>query len=401
MDRIPLVLRLVIAIFLGFILGSILGPLSREGYVTANVPIQLLTTFNGLFSNFLGFIVPLLILSFVAVGIGELGQGAGKMLGITIFLAYTSTTLAAFLALMVGTGVLPNFLNNGTVDLNTIQNLNEFLPSAYFDIAMPGVFSAMTALILAFVLGVGLASSDQDSALFSSVKTFQNIIEKVITNIIIPLLPFHIAGIFASMAFGGKAIEIMRMMAIVFALIIVMHWTILIVHYIVAGLVKKVNPFTLLKNMIPAYVAAIGTQSSTATMPVTHRQMIKNGLSEDVANFTVPLFATIHMPGSVITVTTCAIAVSTIMGHSLDMTQLIGFILMLGVMMVAAPGVPGGSIMASIGILESMLGFDPIMISLMVTLYLAQDSFGTATNVTSDGALAFMVEKVVKKQKAS
>jgi Na+/H+-dicarboxylate symporter len=398
MKEVPLIVRLLIAIAVGSILGMVLGPLARDGMVIAEVPIRLLTTFNGLFGNFLGFIVPLLIVAFVSVGIGELGNGAGKMLGITVGLAYTSTVLAALFALAVASGVVPMLLGGSAVDVQSLQNLEETLPLRYFSIAMPAVFSSMTALVLAFILGLGVASSGQDSALFASLKTFQGIIEGVITKVIIPLLPFHIAGVFASMAFGGKAMEIMRMMLMIFALIVVLHWIVLSVEYLVAGILNKISPVVLLKNMIPAYVTAVGTQSSAATMPVTHRQMMKNGVSEEVANFTVPLFATIHMPGSVITVTTCAIAVATVMGHPLEPIQMIGFIFMLGVMMVASPGVPGGSIMAAIGVLESVLGFDPIMLSLMITLYLAQDSFGTAANVTGDGAMAAIINKISGKK---
>lgn len=229
---------------------------------------------------------------------------------------------------------------------------------------------------------------------------FQQIIEKVISYIIIPLLPFHIFGIFANMAYGGAVFEILSLFAVVFILIIIMHWVMLTGQYTTAGLLQKKNPFALIRTMLPAYFTALGTQSSAATIPVTLRQARKTGVKERVADFTVPLFATIHLSGSTITLVTCAIGVILLTGQAPSFGNFFPFILMLGVTMIAAPGVPGGAVMAAIGLLEVMLGFDETMVALMIALYLAQDSFGTAANVTGDGALANIVDRFTPSQKA-
>lgn len=396
--KLPLIWKLIMAITTGIVVGFILNLIANEGNYWAQIPIRLLATFNGLFGNFLGFVVPLLILAFVAVGIGGLEHGAGRMLGFSVLLAYLSTLFAAIMAYVVASISLSNLLRRGSVDVSSLYNAEEFLLSGYFNVEMPVVFSVISALLLAFILGLGISSARGKGLLYEGLESFQGIIEKVIANVIIPLLPLHIAGIFANMAFSGKAAQVMSTLIIVFILVLVLHWIVLLILFFIAGSINKRNPFKLLKNMLVAYVAALGTQSSVATMPVTRKQTLENGVSEEVTNFVIPLFATIHMPGSVITITTCAIAVSTLMGHTLDVSSMIGFVFMLGIMIVAAPGVPGGAIMASLGVLESFLGFDPIMLSIMIALYLAQDSFGTATNVTGGGALAVVVDNLYNKK---
>lgn len=229
---------------------------------------------------------------------------------------------------------------------------------------------------------------------------FNLIIDKVISKIIIPLLPIHIFGIFLNMTFAGQVAKILSVFALVFLLIILMHLCILVLQYVVAGAINKKNPFYLLKTMAPAYFTALGTQSSAATIPITLKQARKTGASDRVTGFTVPLFATIHLSGSTITLTTCSIAVMMLNNHAYSLTEMIPFIFMLGIVMVAAPGVPGGAVMAATGILQSMLGFDETMVALMIALYLAQDSFGTATNVTGDGALSMIVDRFSKKEQA-
>jgi Na+/H+-dicarboxylate symporter len=258
----------------------------------------------------------------------------------------------------------------------------------------------MSALILAFLLGIGMASTGSKT-MFSFFEEFQAVIEKTITYVIIPLLPIHIFGIFGNMAYGGAVAEILSLFAVVFILIIILHWVMLLMQYTAAGTLNKKNPFSLLKTMLPAYFTALGTQSSAATIPVTVRQARKTGANERVIDFAVPLFATIHLSGSTITIVSCAVGVMLLTGDVPSFGSIVPLILMLGVTMIAAPGVPGGAVMAAIGLLETMLGFDSTMVALMIALYLAQDSFGTATNVTGDGALAMIVDRFTNGKQAA
>ncbi|WP_135501393.1 dicarboxylate/amino acid:cation symporter, partial [Planococcus koreensis] len=358
---------------------------------------RVFATFNAIFGSFLNFIVPLIILGFIAPGIAKLGKGSGKLLGLATFFAYFSTIIAGILAFMASTTILPNFMKAGT--MSNIDDPEHALAASYLTLEMPPVFGVMSALILAFLLGIGMASTGSKT-MVSFFDEFQAVIEKTISYVIIPLLPFHIFGIFGNMAYGGAVAEILSLFAVVFVMIIILHWIMLLLQYTAAGTLNKKNPFFLLKTMMPAYFTALGTQSSAATIPVTVQQARKTGANERVVDFAVPLFATIHLSGSTITIVSCAVGVMLLTGEVPAFGSILPFILMLGVTMIAAPGVPGGAVMAAIGLLESMLGFDQTMIALMIALYLAQDSFGTATNVTGDGALSMIVDRFTNGKKA-
>lgn len=382
--KLGLLAKIIIAILSAVILGNFVS----EPFV------RIFATFNGLFGNFLNFVVPLIIIGFIAPGIAQLGKGSGKLLGLATFFAYFSTILAGIVAFFVARNVLPNFIANG--EMESMKNPEEFLAQAFFKVDMPPLMDVMAALIFAFIIGIGMAAIQSD-VMKRGFEEFNVIIEKLISFVIIPLLPFHIFGIFLNMTFGGQVAKILSVFAIVFVLIIVMHWVILLVQYTAAGILNKKNPLKLLRIMLPAYFTALGTQSSAAAIPVTLRQAQKTGASEKVTNFTIPLFATIHLSGSTITLVTCSLGVMMMNGMDISFAQYIGFIFMLGITMVAAPGVPGGAVMAAIGLLQTMLGFDETMVALMIALYLAQDSFGTATNVTGDGALSMIVDRFNKK----
>lgn len=379
--------RIVVAIILGVLIGLI----APEGLV------RVFATFTTIFGNFLNFVVPLIILGFIAPGIAKLGKGSGKLLGMATGVAYASTVIAGILAFFAATTVLPNVMKEGS--LSSMEDPEHALAATYIALDMPPVFGVMSALILAFLLGIGMASTGSKT-MASFFDEFQAIIEKTISYVIIPLLPFHIFGIFANMAYGGAVFEILSLFAIVFVMIIILHWTMLLIQYSSAGALKGKNPFGILKTMMPAYFTALGTQSSAATIPVTLRQARKSGVNERVADFTVPLFATIHLSGSTITLVSCAIGVMLLTGGVPAFGDFFPFILMLGVTMIAAPGVPGGAVMAAIGLLEVMLGFDATMVALMIALYMAQDSFGTAANVTGDGALAHIVDRFTNGRKS-
>ena len=379
-----LLARIITAIGLAIIVGQFMP----EWFV------RIFATFNDLFGGFLTFVVPLIIIGFIAPGIAQLGAGSGKLLTLATFFAYFSTIIAGLLAYFAASNVLPKFIseNKGS----DVSDPSAFLAKAYFEIEMIPIMDVMAALIFAFILGVGMTVTKSD-VLKRGFEEFNAIVSKVISFIIIPLLPFHIFGIFLNMTFAGQVAKILSVFAIVFLLIIALHWIMLLIQYTIAGLLNGQNPLKLLRLMLPAYFTALGTQSSAATIPVTLQQAKKTGASDKVTDFTVPLFATIHLSGSTITIVSCAIGVMLMNGIDFTFTTMIGFILMLGVTMIAAPGVPGGGVMAAIGLLGKMLGFDETMIALMIALYMAQDSFGTATNVTGDGALAIIVDKVGNK----
>ena len=382
MKKIGLLPKLIIGLIAGIIIGKI-------GFVPL---LRIMLTFNGLFGNFLQFVIPLIILGFVAPGIGDLGKKAGKLLAVTTVLAYGSTIVSGSLAFFTNSILLKKILPAGAA-LAEGSHPEAGLLSGYLTVDMPPIMGVMTALLMAFIIGIGIAVVE-GTTLKNFMNEIQTIVEKIITNIIIPFLPLYIAGIFANMTYAGEIIKIMSVFAKVFGIIIILHFVILLVQYTIAGTLAGANPLLLIRKMLPAYFTAIGTQSSAATIPVTLNQTKENGVNEGIADFTIPLCATIHLSGSTITLVSCSMAVMMLHGMPITFSGMFGFILMLGVTMVAAPGVPGGAVMAALGLLESMLGFGPELTSLMIALYLTQDSFGTACNVTGDGAIAIMVNKI-------
>lgn len=375
--------RLILAIVIGVLIGS----------YTPELVVRFVVTLSSIFGNFLSFSVPLIIIAFVAPGIGDLGQGAGKTLGITVAIAYASTILAGTLAYFTDSALFPSLVE---VVTHTAENPEEALLAPLFIIEMPPLMGVMTALLLAFILGIGMAAINSVS-LSRAMHEFQNIIQNMLTNVIIPLLPLLICGTFANMAYAGQVQQLLSTFAKVYIVIILLHCAMLFLQYFIAGTIAKKNPIKCLLTMLPAYMTAIGTQSSAATIPVTLKQTKENGVKEDVADFVIPLCATIHLSGSTITLTSCAIAVMMMNGMPVSFAQMLPFIFMLGIVMVAAPGVPGGAIMAALGVLSTMLGFTEQMLPIMIALYLAQDSFGTACNVTGDGAIAILVDKLTTK----
>ena len=399
LKKIPLILWIVIAIGAGVLIGLFTpGMISGINDATgAAIPtdliVQLFVSFSTVFSAFLSFAIPLIIIGFIVPGIGSLAQGAGKMLGITVGLAYLSSILAGFLALTCALLLYPIILKGQ--QLASFDNPENALSTGYVSIQLTPIMGVLSALILSFILGLGITAL-KTRAMLNLFEDFQVIVEKMLGYVIIPLLPVHIVGVFANMTLAGQVAKILTVFVWVFAMIFILHWVTLTLQYSVAGAVSRRNPFKMLKTMMPAYLTAIGTQSSAATIPVTVRSAKKAGVSARVADFAIPLCATIHLSGSMITITSCAVAVLFMTGKGPDFGSLAPMVLVLGVMMVAAPGVPGGGVMTAIGLLESMLGFDSSMIALMIALYLAQDSLGTATNVTGDATIATLTERISK-----
>ncbi len=389
--KIGLLPKIIIAIIAGLLLGMLLPKATLSEAV-----VRIFVTFNGIFASFLFFCIPLIIVGLVAPGIADLGKSAGWLLAVTTLIAYGSTIFSGFFTYFSCRTVFPYLIEPGTV-LASVDNPENSLLSAFFTIEMPPVFGVMTALVLSFILGIGIAVSKGET-LKLAVTEFRSIIERVIAAVIIPLLPVYIFGIFLNMSYSETAFAIIKIFGKIIGVIFVLHILLLLIQYFVAGAIAGRNPFKLLYGMLPAYMTALGTSSSAATIPVTLAQTKKNGVSEDIVDFCVPLCATIHLAGSTMKITAMALAICMLTGRPFDTGLFSGLILMLGVMMVAAPGVPGGAIMAAIGILQSMLGFDEVAIGLITALYIAIDSFGTACNVTGDGAIAVVVDKIAKKK---
>ncbi len=379
--KIGLLGRILIAIALGIALGHIF-----------TLPwVRIFATFNSIFGQFLGFIIPLIILGLVTPAIADIGKGAGKLLLITVGIAYADTVVAAILSYATGTTFFPSLIGNGSQTLETVEKSAEILP--YFTINIPATIDVMSALVLSFIVGLGIAYGGH-TVLRGATNEMKAIIVGVIERVIIPLLPVYIFGIFLNMTFSGDVMRMMTVFAKIIVVIFALHIFVLLYQYLIAGAIVRKNPFRLLANMFPAYLTALGTSSSAATIPVALKQTRKNGVSEGVAGFVIPLCATVHLSGSAMKITACAFTIALLEGLPTDFPLFLHFIMVLAIFMVAAPGVPGGAIMASLAPLGSILGFGENEQALMIALYIAMDSFGTACNVTGDGAIALVVDKL-------
>ena len=379
--RIGLLGRILIAIALGVLLGQVLD-LSW---------VRIFVTFNSVFGQFLGFMIPLIIVGLVTPAIAEIGSGVGKLLLITVIIAYVDTVAAAILSYGTGATFFPTLLGTGGQQLETIEKSAEILP--YFTLNMPPLLDVMSALVLSFIVGLGIAYG-RLRVLREATGEMKTIITGVIERVIIPLLPVYIFGIFLSMTVSGEVMRMMTVFAKIIIVIFALHIFVLLYQYFIVGALVKRNPLKLLARMFPAYLTALGTSSSAATIPVALKQTLKNGVSEGVAGFVIPLCATIHLSGSAMKITACAFTIALLEGMPHDFPLFLHFILVLAIFMVAAPGVPGGAIMAALAPLSSILGFGENEQALMIALYIAMDSFGTACNVTGDGAIALAVDKI-------
>lgn len=377
--KIGLLARIIIAIILGI----------GAGYLFPDWLARTFITFNSIFSEFLGFIIPLIIIGFVAPAIADIGKRASKMLIATAALAYIATLASGLLSYFTGATLFPSLIESGSLS-SEIGDAHNLAP--YFTVTIPSLMNVMTALVLAFTLGLGGAQLSTQY-LRNILIDFRDIINLVIAKVIIPLLPLYIFGIFMNMAISGQVGGILMTFISIIAIIFGLHIFILVFQYCIAAIFAKKNPFKMLGMMMPAYFTALGTQSSAATIPVTLRQTVMMGVKSNVAGFVIPLCATIHMSGSTLKIVACALALMIAGGMEYNFMMFAGFICMLGITMIAAPGVPGGAIMASLGLLSSMLGFSEADNALMIALYIAMDSFGTACNVTGDGAIAQIINR--------
>ena len=382
--KVNLLVLIIIAIILGVACGNFFSQWM----------VRLFITFNSIFSNFLSFSIPLIILGFVTPAISEIGKGVGKMLVVTILLSYGFTIGAGFMSYFTSVSFFPLMLGSEMKATVVSNNLDTLSP--YFTIPMPPLMDIMSALIFSFVMGVGITFlKNGQNVLARFFSEFRNIIAWVISRIIVPLLPIYIFGIFLNMTFSGEVASVLTTFFKIIVVIFIMHIVWLIGLYLIGACFSKniKNPFKLLWLMMPAYFTALGTQSSAATIPVTLRQVEKMGVSEATAGFTVPLCATIDLSGSALKIVACSLALMMVKGMDYNLSMFAYFIAMVGITLVAAPGVPGGAIMAALGLLSSILGFSDADNALIIALYIAMDSFGTACNVTGDGAISLIIDR--------
>ena len=383
-------MKLLLKLISGIIVGVAIG----AGYYAVGggfleFLVRLLATLETILGSFIFFMIPFIILFFIASGISQINQGSGKVVGATLGIAYVSTIGAGLLAYFVATLVMPRITDGGSVPEEGSA------PGAFFEFDIPPAMDILTALVLAFALGIVITLTKTDT-MRKWVDDGKIITEYIIEKVVIRILPFYIAGVFAGMASEGTVFDTLAVFGLVLLVAVILHWIWITVQYTVAGSLLKRNPFAMIKNMLPAYFTALGTMSSAATIPVTLKQTKQNGIRTRIADFVIPLCATIHLSGSTITIVSCSIAVMTVLpGYEIPgFGTMLGTILLLGVVMIAAPGVPGGAIMAASGVLMSSLGFTEAAVAFMIALYMAQDSFGTATNITGDGAVAGIVDAV-------
>ncbi len=389
-----LVPRILIAIIIGVLLGQWLF-----------IPdwfIQVLVTLSTLFSSFLNFIIPLMIIGLIVKGISDLADGAGKLLGLTVGIAYGSTLLAGSLAYLVGSLLLPLFITSDTVA--NVAGAGEGM-EPFFSIPLEPMVDVTAAIIFAFLMGLGISwlkgkHPEEGAVIYSFFSGFEKIIMQVLRLIIIPLLPIYILGNFADLSRSGAIFSILSVFWRVFLIVIALHLIYLFAMFLVAGGVSGKNPFFYMKNQVRGYTTALGTQSSAATIPVNVEVSRANGVSKTIGNFVVPLCATIHLAGSMITITMCALAVTQMYGIPVTFTQILGFIAVLGIAMVAAPGAPGGAIMSALPFLPMAGIVTDAMQQLMISLYITQDSFGTAANVSGDNAIAVYIDEIYKRDKS-
>lgn len=377
--------RIALAIALGILLGS---------FVPSGI-VRAVVTCNSIFDQFIKFMVPIIILGLVAPAIAETGRGAGKMLALTVGIAYASTLFAGFLGYFVSIEAFPGLVSAEAAD--AVKKTAAVFPS-YVTIKIPPMLDVMTSLVFSFILGLGIIFSKSE-VLKKATLEFRSIVTKTIASALVPILPFYIFGMFLEMTAAGKTKTVLSAFAAIIIVFTLLTFVVILIQYIVAGAIARKNPFKALAKMAPAYFTALGTSSSAATIPVTRNQAVETGVRPETADFTIPLCATVHLAGSTVKIVACAVALLLMdgKGAEINIASFAAFIAMTGIVMVAAPGVPGGAVMAALGILESILGFNEAQLGLMITLYVATDSIGTACNVTGDGAIAMIVDKLCPK----
>ena len=379
---------LIVKLIAGVIIGLLVGLKCDEK------SIQIFMSIKQILGQIIFYAVPLVIVGFITPAITGLKQNANKLLTTALIIAYVSSIGAAFMSMIAGYIIIPNL--NIASDVAGTKELPEIL----FSLSIPPMFPVMTALVTSIIFGLAIiwTKSELMEKLFIE---FNNIMMVVVQKIVVPILPFFVASTFATLAYEGAIIHQFPVFIKAIIIVIVMHYIWLAVLYGIGGTISKSNPFEVLKHYGPAYLTAVGTMSSAATLPVSLECARKSTvLDREIVDFAIPIGATIHLCGSVLTEVFFVMTVSKILtGNIPPVGTMVVFILLLGIFAIEAPGVPGGTVMASLGIIISVLGFDQSGTALMLTIFALQDSFGTACNVTGDGAIALMLTGLYKKQK--
>ena len=372
--------KVVIAIVVGALLGLILP----------DVVVRIFKTFNVLFAQLLKFVVPLLVLGLVTPSIANLGRGAGKMLLTVMLIAYCSTVCGALFSFGVSSNIFPMYLEPGELSSAAVSE-KEFLP--YIDLKIPPICDIMTALVLSFVIGVGIIFTGANG-LKKGFEEFGEIVKLTIENVIIPFLPVYIFTMICEMSAKGVIDVVLGTGFKVILTGVILSILYLIVQYCIAGIIARKNPLKMIWNIIPAYLTGFSICSSSACIPVTYECTLKNGVRKDIADFVIPLCSTVHMCGSTIKLTVTSVAVAYMFGEPITFGLFMQFALMQAIAAVAAPGVMGGVLMASVGLLGTVLGFSDTMTTLMMTIYLALDGYGPAVNVSGDAAIAVIADRL-------
>ena len=383
--------RLLVGVVAGIIAGQLAGMESAGAAGTA--VMNVVVTMRFILSELINFCVPLIIIGFIAPSITRLGRSASRMLGVALFCAYTSSLLAALLSMAAGYGIIPHLSI-----VSEVEGLKE-LPEIVFQLEIPEIMSVMSALVLSVLLGLACTWTKAET-MTNLLEEFQKIVLEIVTRVVIPLLPVFIGFTFCALSYEGTITKQLPVFIQVVLIVIVGHYLWMAVLYIAAGIYSKSNPLNVVKNYGPAYITAIGTMSSAATLAVALRCAKKSTppLRDDMVDFGIPLFANIHLCGSVLTEVFFVMTVSKILyGNLPSPGTMVLFCVLLGVFAIGAPGVPGGTVMASLGLITGVLGFDGTGTALMLTIFALQDSFGTACNITGDGALTLILSGYAKK----
>ncbi|CEN78770.1 dicarboxylate/amino acid:cation symporter [Paraclostridium sordellii] len=387
--NIGLIPKLIMAIIIGIVIGT---------YMPRGL-VQILVTASSLFSTFLKFVIPFIILGFVTAGIADLSSGAGKLLGATTIISYVSTVIAGLLAFTLIKTLFPFFMDPSLA--SKIGNPEAGMLPAIFSIPLKPMIDVTAAIVFAFMMGLGISAlrkNNKGEVLYKIAFDFQSIIQMVLAKAIIPLLPLYIAGTFANIAFAGQVMNILSVFWKVYIVVMSLHLIYVALQFTVAGMYAKKNPIEMMKNQIPAYLTAVGTQSSAAAIPVNVDCAEKNGISKQIREFVIPLCATIHLSGSIISIVSFSVAVLMMNGMDSGINIVLPYIMMLGIAMVAAPGAPGGAVMSALPFFP-MVGIpaDGGLASLIIALHITQDSFGTAANISGDNAIAVAVDALNNK----
>jgi Na+/H+-dicarboxylate symporter len=385
--------RLIFKLLLGIVVGILIGTYAGNWGATKWL-LSVVVFGKTILKDLIQFFLPMIMISFLAVGIADMGKRAGRMLGFTVGLSYIYTVIACTLGAIVIAIFFGLFPGLTEVSMGAIEARK--LPPNIVNIRIPFPFSEslITSIMLGFVLGIGMTLVKADT-LFKTLKEIRDIASEMIRRVIIPIIPFYVGTVFASIAYKGDIWPKMRVFGIMLVIIVLLQWLWLLVQYLIAGGYAKQNPFPVFKIMFPAYLTAWGTTSSAVTMPVSVAQgkQIEN-MREDIADFVFPMCSQTHLSGSGMTITISALTVSMLTYQTMpELLPVILFILLLSIIEVGAVGVPGGSIMAAWPVLTGVLGFGEEAMGLMFALFLIQDSFGTAANITGDASIAMIINK--------